>query len=78
MSIRCARKKKYVPVKIVETEKQILQLVMNNPNITQREIAEKIKLTEKTVKRNMNKLKEKNILERIGSDKTGYWKIKLN
>lgn len=28
-----------------------------------------------TAKRKIKELKEKGILERIGSDKTGYWKI---
>ena len=67
-----------VPVKLTKTEKQIIQLIIKNPNMTQKEIAEQIKITEKTVKRNMNKLKQKGILERIGADKNGYWKIKNN
>lgn len=65
-----------VPVKLNETEKQIIQIIMNNQNVTQKELAGKIKLSERTIKRNTNKLKEKGILERIGADKNGYWKIK--
>ena len=63
------------PVKLNKTENQILQLIKNNPNITQKEIADILKLSEKTIKRNTNKLKEKGLLRRIGADKNGYWKI---
>lgn len=39
--------------------------------------AKMMKLTEKSIKRNTSKLKEKGILERVGADKNGYWKINL-
>lgn len=38
-------------------------------------MAEKLNVTEKTIKRNTARLKEKGILERIGADKNRYWKI---
>lgn len=47
-----------------------------NQNITQKEIASKLKTTVRTIERNVNILKEKEILQRIGTDKVGYWKIK--
>ena len=49
------------PVKLNKTENQILQIIKNNPNITQKEIANILKLSEKTIKRNTNKLKEKGL-----------------
>lgn len=64
-----------VHLKLNKTENQILQLIKNNPNITQKEIANILKLSEKTIKRNTNKLKEKGLLKRIGADKNGYLKI---
>lgn len=30
---------------------------------------------ERTVKRVLESLKEKGLIERVGSDKTGYWKV---
>lgn len=48
---------------------------MKNPKVTQISIANQLKISEKTVKRNINKLKEKGIVERIGADKNGYWRI---
>ena len=50
-------------------------MVINNPNITQSEIAEKLNITKVTVNRNINKLKEKNIIKRIGANKNGHWEI---
>ena len=64
-----------VNIKLNKTEKTILEMVINNPNITQSEIAEKLNITKVTVNRNINKLKEKNIIKRIGANKNGYWKI---
>ena len=65
-----------VPANLNATEIKILELINSNPNITQKELAQKVNLTEKTIKRNTNKLKEKGILERVGADKNGYWKIR--
>lgn len=66
-----------VPIKYNKTEKKIIDLISENPNITQLEIAEITKLSEKTIKRNMNKLKEKGILKRIGINRTGHWEVNM-
>ena len=49
-----------------------------NPNIRQKDIAMKLKVSEVTIKRNIKELKEKGYIEREGSKKTGYWKILKN
>lgn len=36
----------------------------------------KTSLSEPGVNKNLKQLKEKGIIERVGSNKTGYWKIK--
>lgn len=40
-------------------------------------MASKLKTTVRTIERNVNILKEKDILERVETDKVGYWKIIL-
>ena len=50
-------------------------MIEENQSITQKEIASKLKTTVRTIERNVNILKEKEILQRIGTDKAGYWKI---
>ena len=64
-----------VTIKLTETEKKILQIITNNPNVTQKEIAEELNVTTMTVKRNIKKLKEKGIIDRVGANKNGYWKV---
>lgn len=61
---------------LTKIEKQILDIILDNPQITQINIANKIKTTPKTVQRGIATLKENKIIERIGSNKKGYWKIK--
>ncbi len=39
------------------------------------EIANKVNLSLSTVKRRIKVLKDKKKIERVGSDKTGYWKV---
>lgn len=64
-----------VNVNLNITEESILKIIMKNPKATQISIANQLRISEKTVKRNISKLKEKGIIEIIGADKNGYWKI---
>jgi predicted HTH transcriptional regulator len=48
---------------------------MDNPQISQSEIAEIIGITTAGVFWNIKQLKAKGILERIGADKGGHWKV---
>ena len=53
----------------------VFKLIRQNNNITAIEISKLLNISLSTVKRKTKKLKEQNRIERIGSDKTGYWKI---
>lgn len=53
----------------------VFSLIKQNRNITGVEISEQLNMSLSTVKRRIRGLKEKGIIERIGSDKTGYWKV---
>lgn len=55
----------------------ILQHLKTNPHATYKELSLNIKVSTSTIKRHIQLLKKAGILERIGSDKTGYWKIKI-
>ena len=56
-------------------QEKILSLIDKNPTITANEIANEISTKKRAIERNLAKLKEMNIIERIGSRKTGEWKI---
>ena len=59
-----------------EIQNRIIEAVTNNKYITQNEIALLLNKNVRTIKRNFKVLIDNNIIERIGSDKTGYWSVK--
>lgn len=66
---------KNITVKLTQTQKDILNLIKENPCITQNEIASKLNIARETVNRNMKKLQQEKIIQRFGADKNGSWKI---
>ena len=58
-----------------ETQSRILEEIRNNPNITKKKIQEKIGKGKTTVDNGITYLRENGYIERIGSNKAGYWKI---
>lgn len=74
--------KNNVPVNVPEInlsdkERQVLDFIIKKNNITAKEIAEKIGVSDKTVKRAISTLKTNGlIVRRIGSDKKGFWSVK--
>lgn len=57
------------------TQQKILKMILDNPKVTQTAMAEEIDITARAVKKNIKELTERRILERIGSSRSGYWKI---
>ena len=55
----------------------ILQAVLQNRFITQQQLAERISITPKNIRNNMNKLKSKGLLKRVGPLKGGHWQVLL-
>ncbi|NVO12162.1 MAG: Fic family protein [Bacteroidales bacterium] len=53
----------------------VFHLIKQNNKITATEISERLKISLSTAKRKLKELKESGKVERIGSDKTGVWKI---
>ena len=62
-----------VPVNLTETQRKILELITQNANITHSEMAKVLSTTERTARRTTKALREKGLLHREGSDKTGIW-----
>lgn len=58
-------------------ELKILDLVSENQEITYDELASTLKINRDTVRVYMNALKGKGFIERLGSDKTGKWSLKI-
>ncbi len=60
----------------VSVKNKIIELITQQPYITVKEMAQILSVTERTIYRQLDILKTENRIERIGSDKTGHWKIK--
>ena len=58
-----------------DIQNKIIELITNNNRITQNEIANITNVNVRTIKRNFKILIDNLIIERIGSDKAGYWQI---
>lgn len=61
---------------LAEKQKQLLNILRNNPAITQKEMIEKTSMSRSTVQRIIKELTEMGILERVGSKKIGSWIVK--
>ncbi len=59
------------------TEKRIIELLKDNSKYKTVELAEMLDISRKTVSIKLKNLKEKGIVERVGSDRKGYWNIYL-
>jgi len=61
--------------KIDTVNDTVFSLIEQDNKITANEISERLKMSLSTVKRKIKKIKNDGKIERIGSDKTGYWRI---
>ena len=57
---------------------EILDHLIKNKKVTQTELSQLIGINEKNIRNNIKKLKELNLIERVGNTRTGYWKVTMN
>ncbi|MDR1183382.1 MAG: winged helix-turn-helix transcriptional regulator, partial [Coriobacteriales bacterium] len=67
-----------INVSINETDSRILEIIEKNPKTTYASLAEELFVSSRTVQRSISKLQEAGKITRVGSKKTGYWKIAAN
>ena len=61
--------------KLSDKEQKTLELLLEDPGYTALQLAEKLHVSRVSVTKYLKALKQKGIIERIGSDRSGYWKI---
>ena len=61
--------------RVTDNQKTIIELISKNIHITITELSELVGISTRKIKENIAKLKEKNVLKRIGTGKTGYWEL---
>ena len=62
-----------VPLK--DRQKKVIAALSKDPHASAQKLAEKFGVTEKTIKRDLQLLKQQNLITRVGADKNGYWKV---
>lgn len=67
---------------IIETEKRftvnqqkIIDVIKDNPYVTQEELADIVGIARKNIIANMKKLQTNGLIKRIGADKNGHWLV---
>lgn len=60
---------------MTSTDEYILKVIETNGRVTALRIAEVLGVSESTVRRSFRRLREYGFIERIGSDKAGYWRL---
>lgn len=63
------------PKDVNQTQQKILDMIQENPKITQNAMAEKLNITSSAVKKSMKEIVNVGILVRIGTNKGGYWEV---
>ena len=64
-----------VTEKVTDIEAKILELISDDSAITTSKLADMLSVTRKTISTHIKIMKKNNVIERIGSDRKGYWKI---
>lgn len=63
---------------VSELDLELLKLIQAKPTITYTELSEQLNLHRATIARHIKSLAEQKVISRIGTDKTGLWKINLS
>ena len=57
------------------TNLSVLDQLRSHPEITRKELASVLGKSENTIKEHLARLKSEGLIERVGSDRKGYWKV---
>lgn len=65
-----------IPVLLTKSEKIVYDLLRADPSLTREELALEVSKTPKTVQRALDGLRKKGLIERIGTNRKGYWEVR--
>lgn len=54
---------------------RIIHYINNDTTVSASKMAKLLSVSVRTIKRDIDRMKEQGLIERIGSEKSGYWKI---
>lgn len=61
---------------VTDRQHAIINLIKEHTNMTTTQMAERLGVTNRTILRDIESLKKKGLISRVGSEKTGYWELK--
>ena len=61
---------------VTDRQHAIINLIKEHTNMTTTQMAERLGVTKRTILRDIESLKKKGFISRVGSEKTGYWELK--
>ncbi|MBR4268115.1 MAG: HTH domain-containing protein, partial [Bacteroidales bacterium] len=61
---------------LTDNERKVFSLLKERDQVNTGYIAQQLNLSYSTVKRVLRTLKQRDMIYRVGSDKSGYWRIK--
>ena len=64
-------------INLSKNEQAVLAAISANPHVSRSDLILSLGIGKGTIDRAMKVLKEKGILQRIGSNKTGYWQVNI-
>ena len=59
---------------LTERQKEVLKIIIANPKISRKQLAEELRINESAIQKHINALKKKNFIKRE-SETTGHWTI---
>lgn len=62
-------------IKLNPTQQRVLEEMRNNPNVTQPQLMTLIGIGKTAIQNNVKFLRENGYIQRMGSNKNGYWKV---
>ncbi|MDD7417743.1 MAG: winged helix-turn-helix domain-containing protein, partial [Spirochaetales bacterium] len=64
-----------ITVKITVNQQKIIDVIKENPFVTQEELSSIVGIARLNINKNMKKMQEQGIIKRVGADKNGHWEI---
>ncbi len=61
--------------KLTDRQITILEIMAQQPSVSATEMSQRLSFSPRTIQRDISELKELGILDRVGGDKGGKWKI---
>jgi ATP-dependent DNA helicase RecG len=66
---------KFRKFQLTDSQLKILAEMIENPKVTQKKLATIVGINDKNIRNNIQVLKKKGLVERVGPDKGGNWKV---